>query len=207
MQASNLKRTTGEEERAEAHGQLLGGVKRASHMVSQLLALARLDPERQGEPETVALDELAGEVVEDLEEIAARKGVVLTLSAEPVGIVADPDALRVLVSNLVDNAVRYTPSVGSVSVAVRRQERSAVLEVCDTGPGIPPYDRERVFERFYRMPGSANGGSGLGLSIVKSALARLEGTITFADGAGGKGLKATVSFPLPPRGNDDRKRS
>ena len=205
LQAHNLKRTTLEEERSEAQSQLMAGVNRASHMVSQLLALARLELEwGQAAPETIALDELVAEVVEDQKGLAAEKGVVLALAAEPVIIVGGPDAVRVLVSNLVDNAVRYTPPAGAVTVAVRRQERCAVLEVCDTGPGILPCDRERVFERFHRLPGSANGGSGLGLSIVQSALDRLAGTITLADGTGGKGLRVTVSFPPSPQGNNER---
>ena len=90
------------------------------------------------------------------------------LEAEPAAVQGDRDALRVLVRNLVDNAVRYTPEGGRVRVSTHQQAAGATLEVVDTGPGIPPSDRERAFDRFYRRANAPEGGSGLGLAIVKA---------------------------------------
>ncbi|MDR3580604.1 MAG: ATP-binding protein [Oryzomonas sp.] len=202
LQAHILKRSSDEEEKKVAHEQLKAGIERASHMVSQLLALARLEPEMHtARPETLSLDEQAQEIVDSYEKIANKKGVRLYLvENEQLSITGEAEALRELMSNLVGNAINYTPPGDIVTVAVRRMHRTAVFEVCDTGPGIPPEERERVFERFYRMKGAANGGSGLGLSIVKSALDRLGGTITLGEGYEGKGLKATVEFSMRPPG-------
>jgi signal transduction histidine kinase len=102
--------------------------------------------------------------------------------------------LETLVHNLVDNALRYTPPAGRVSVEVRSEDGSALLEVRDSGPGIPPEERARVFDRFYRMPGSAVGGSGLGLSIVKQIADAHRAEISLSDADEGKGLRVTVRF-------------
>jgi signal transduction histidine kinase len=202
LQAHILNRSSDEEEKKVAHEQLKGGIERATRMVSQLLALARLDPEMyMAQSEMLSLDKQAQEIFDAYEKIANKKGVRLYLvENEHLSITGEAEALRELMSNLVGNAINYTPSGDIVTVAVRRTYRTAVFEVCDTGPGIPPEERERVFERFYRMKGAVNGGSGLGLSIVKSALDRLGGTITLGEGYEGKGLKATVEFSMHPPG-------
>jgi len=111
-------------------------------------------------------------------------------------IQGDPDALRTLARNLVDNAVRYTPPGGSVGVRGRATSAGALLEVVDTGPGISPADRERVFDRFYRQPGTQASGTGLGLAIVKAIAGRHRAEVTLSEAAGG-GLRALVSFPQP----------
>ncbi|MBJ6725790.1 sensor histidine kinase [Geomesophilobacter sediminis] len=196
LQAQFLERNTDEKERAEAHRQLKGGVRRASHMVGQLLALARLEPEMGGSAdEHLSLDDEAGEVVFDLKPLAEANGVNLALDTDTAWMIGDPEALRALIYNLVDNAIRYTPAGGTVAVTVRPSGVNALLQVTDTGPGIPPAERERVFERFYRLPGTSAGGSGLGLAIVKSALDKLNGTIALSAGEHGNGLKVTVSLP------------
>jgi len=112
----------------------------------------------------------------------------------------DADDLRTLLRNLVDNAVRYTGAGGRVDVSVEEEEeeaggaRAARLTVSDDGPGIPPEERERVFDRFHRRAVPAPPGSGLGLSIVKSIADAHGATLTLASGASGKGLSVTVSF-------------
>jgi len=106
-------------------------------------------------------------------------------------------ALRAMVENLIDNAIRYTPS-GSVSVRTYVEGTQGVLEVEDTGPGIPAAERERVFDRFYRGADAAAGGSGLGLSIVRRIAERHGGQVELAGGAGGQGLLARVRLPLSP---------
>ena len=96
--------------------------------------------------------------------------------------------------NLVDNAVRYTPPGGRVDVAAYREGDSPVLSVIDTGPGIPPDDRERVFDRFYRRAGSGAAGSGLGLAIVRNIAERHGAQLMLDEGPGGKGLAVRVIF-------------
>jgi two-component system sensor histidine kinase TctE len=102
--------------------------------------------------------------------------------------------LREAIVNLVDNALRYTPSGGSVTVSVRQVDGSAELIVEDTGPGIPPEEREMVLERFYRLPGTAGDGSGIGLSIVREVVDGAGGSLRLSSGAAG-GLKVEMRLP------------
>src|SRR4029077_9403792 len=153
------------------------------------------------------MDQMAREVVAELVPVADAKHMDLGISdSQPAAVLGDPDALRTLLRNLVDNAVRYTPPGGQVDVAVQQNAGSAVLKVVDTGPGIPPEDRTRVFDRFYRRPGTSPPGSGLGLAIVKSIAEAYAATVTLGSGPTGAGLAVTVTFPaarpdpgLPPR--------
>ncbi len=102
--------------------------------------------------------------------------------------------LREAIVNLVDNALRYTPSGGSVTVTVRRAHSSAELVVEDTGPGIPPEERSMVLERFYRLPGTAGDGSGIGLSIVREVVDGAGGSLALGASATG-GLKVEIHLP------------
>jgi signal transduction histidine kinase len=181
-----------------ARERLAAGVQRATHLVNQLLTLARNDPEASSrELVPVRLGETARQAVGDMAPLANAREVDLGLaSADDVTLAGDPDALRVLMRNLVDNAVRYTPRGGRVDVSVARRGGEAVLEVADTGPGIPPAERERVFARFYRAQGSDEGGSGLGLAIVKTIAERHSGRVEFGSATDG-GLVVRVVFPLP----------
>jgi len=106
----------------------------------------------------------------------------------------DPEALRILLGNLVDNALRYTPPAGRVDVAVCHRNGEVLLEVRDTGRGIPVAERERVFDRFYRRPGSGATGSGLGLAIVKGIAERHGARVLLEEGEGGEGLTVRVGF-------------
>jgi two-component system, OmpR family, sensor kinase len=145
----------------------------------------------------VALDQAAAEGVADTHALALERQIDLALEAEPVTVVGDREALRTLVRNLVDNAVRYTPPGGHVRVRSRGGSRGAVLEVTDSGPGIPAPDRERIFDRFYRRAGTASEGSGLGLAIVK-AIADRHGADVRIDGPSSGGLEVAITFPRPP---------
>ena len=106
--------------------------------------------------------------------------------------------LLTVARNLVDNAIRYTPVGGKVDLSVSTDQHCAVLTVSDSGPGIAPEERERIFDPFYRTPGSGPVGSGLGLAIVKAVVQRLEGHVTldFADSQNNRGLRVRVYFPL-----------
>ncbi|MFO0583287.1 MAG: ATP-binding protein [Anaeromyxobacter sp.] len=185
--------------RAAALAALGAGLDRAARLVQQLLALARAEPASPARPAApVALGELAARVVADLAALAAARGIDLGAGAVDEGVVVagDPAALQVLTANLVDNAIRYTPAGGRVDVSVLREGGQPVLEVADTGPGIPPPERARVFDRFYRVAGNAEPGTGLGLSIVKAVAARHGAEVALADREGG-GLRVRVAFPLP----------
>jgi two-component system OmpR family sensor kinase len=139
---------------------------------------------------------VAATVAADSEPLAEAKQVELRLDeVAPAAIRGQPAALHALVRNLVDNAVRYTPAGGRVTISVQRRNGEALLQVSDTGPGIPPEERARVFDRFYRVPGAAADGSGLGLSIVREIAQSHGAEVSIADGPEGRGLRATVRFP------------
>lgn len=197
LQAQLAARAASDGERHDALGSLGRGVERANHLVQQLLTLAREEGQPPGAPTSrVQLDEIAREVVALQAPLAHDRGIDLGLArAEAACVAGQAPALRTLLANLVDNALHYTPGPGSVDVAVWSEGSSAVLEVCDTGPGIPASERARVFDRFYRRAGSAPGGSGLGLAIVKRIVEHHGGAIELEDSAP-CGLRVTVRLPL-----------
>jgi two-component system OmpR family sensor kinase len=186
-------------ERAAALADLRAGLERATRLVQQLLTLAREEPGAApalaGEP--VALAELVAEAVADHALVAETKGVDLGATEVAVEAVVNGDraALRTLLANLVENAIRYTPAGGRVDVKAGVAEGRPYLEVVDDGPGIPAADRARVFDRFHRGASGSEPGSGLGLSIVKAIAGRHSATVSLRDTPGG-GL--TVRVELPP---------
>jgi two-component system, OmpR family, sensor kinase len=149
--------------------------ERMSLLVEDLLLLARLDEGRPLERERVQLDELVGEAVETARLVDPERP--LELDVEPVVVLGDRDRLRQIVDNLLANVRSYTPPLSAARVTVAREDGRAVIEVADSGPGLTPDERDRIFERFYRADTSrarASGGVGLGLSIV-AAVARAHG--------------------------------
>ena len=196
LQLQLLDRAPDEAARSEARAHLGAAVERATHLIEQLLALARAEP-RQGLAETrpVALETVAAEAIAETHAFAQTRRIEVELHAEPnVQVLGDAAALRAMVRNLVDNAARYTPEGGHVEVHTRATSAGATLEVLDTGPGIPLADRARAFDRFYRRAAAPEGGSGLGLAIVKAIVERHGATIALGDAPGG-GLRVTVEFP------------
>ena len=200
LQFQLLERAQSAEDRQRAIDQLKDGIDRAIRLVQQLLTLARLEPEAiAAAPARVDLAALVARVVEDFHAHARAKDLRLSLlRADPAVVVGDEDQLRTLLNNLVDNAIRYTPEAGAVSVDLHTHAGEAVLEVADTGPGIPVEDRQRVFDRFYRVEGSGAPGSGLGLSIVQRVATAHSAQVELDDGPG-RGLLVRVRFPLPER--------
>jgi two-component system OmpR family sensor kinase/two-component system sensor histidine kinase QseC len=192
-----LDRAPDEAARREARANLGAAVERAIHLVEQLLTLARSEPrDATGELAPIALDQAAAEGIADAHALALARHIDLGLDPEPATVQGERDALRTLVRNLVDNAVRYTPIGGRVRVRTLGGAGGALLEVTDSGPGIPPADRERAFDRFYRRANAPEGGSGLGLAIVK-AIADRHGARVHLDDAPGGGLQVSVNFPRP----------
>ncbi|HSD59880.1 MAG TPA: ATP-binding protein [Burkholderiales bacterium] len=195
LQLQNLERA-GESERAAALDELKAGLQRAGRLVEQLLAMARLDPEAPLHRENVDLGALAKAVVAELSPLAEARDIDLGVAdCASACVEGDPNSLRLMLRNLVDNAVRYTPRGGRVDVAVRPYGSNALLEVNDTGPGIAPEDRDRVFDRFYRGADANAQGSGLGLAIVKRVAERHRGTVALSEGSGGVGLRVSVRLP------------
>ena len=197
LQLQLLDRAPDETERLEARARLGAAVERAIHLVEQLLALARSEPQDAAmDFEKVDLAAAAAEGIKDTHDLALARKIDLGLDAAPgLYILGNREALRALVRNLVDNAVRYTPLGGTVQVRCRSAAQRALLEVIDTGPGIPAGDKERVFDRFYRRAAAQGDGTGLGLAIVKAIAERHGARIDLGDAPGG-GLHVAVSFPL-----------
>lgn len=199
LQTQSLERAADPEARKVAVGRLTAGIDRATRLVEQLLVLARQEASAANGVATrpVDLAELARRTVGDLVGLAQAKDVDLGLQhADPVSIDGQPDALHILLRNLVENAVKYTPSGGTVDIAVRAEKDRVDVVVEDSGPGIPPEERERVFDRFYRVAGSDAAGSGLGLAIIKAIAERHGAALKLDRSERLGGLAATVSFPL-----------
>jgi two-component system sensor histidine kinase TctE len=170
-QAELALRETDPQELKRTLRYIASSTERATHLINQLLALARAEYQASDPSgfEVVDLVALAREVVRNSVAEAIARGIDLGFEADAVAVrtVAAPMLVRELLKNLLDNALRYTPKGGAVTVRVARRESSAFLEVEDTGPGIPEGERQRVFDRFYRILGTNVDGSGLGLAIVR----------------------------------------
>jgi signal transduction histidine kinase len=197
LQAQIARRAESDEERDAALAQLSSGVDRAAHLVDQLLGMARLEPAaRQAVFAPLALDALAKKVVADFSTLADTRNIDLGVGeCQALTLVGQTESLRMMLGNLVDNAVRYTPDGGRVDVELREHEGMALLSVSDTGPGIPEAERERVFERFQRLADPEIPGSGLGLSIVKQVVALHGGKVNLSDAPEG-GLRVEILLPL-----------
>lgn len=198
LQVQLLEAARTDAERAAGISGLKERAARAERLVQQLLALARLEPETaQRAARPVALDVLVRGLVEEFAPLASQNGVALEMGPlEPAWIAGHGEALGLLVSNLLDNAIRYGGSGTRVHLAVREKGGTAILEVCDEGPGIPPEERDRIFDRFYRGREAAAGGSGLGLSIVRQVAALHSGSVELVARPGGKGSCARFIAPV-----------
>jgi two-component system OmpR family sensor kinase len=196
LQAQLAERARGDAERQTAQQAVTQGLQRATRVVEQLLTLARQEPEAAARTTTrVDLRELVNAVIADHLPLAQAKSVDLGVAlGESATVDGESEALRVLIANLVDNAIRYTPAGGRVDVSTSTQGSMAILEVTDSGPGIPAQDRARVFDRFYRRA-SDESGSGLGLAIVKRVVERHGGTVTLGAAAEDRGLLVHVALP------------
>jgi two-component system OmpR family sensor kinase len=195
LQAQLVERARSDEERRAALGDLKDGLRRATHGVRQLLTLARQEPGAAEAPFVpVRLAPLARESVAGHATLAAARRIDLGIShaEEEVAVAGDAGALKILLDNLIANALRHIPEGGRVDVACGVRNDAPYLEVADDGPGIPPDERERVFDRFYRRGGDS--GAGLGLAIVRMIAQRHGATARLLDPEGG-GLLAQVVFP------------
>jgi signal transduction histidine kinase len=188
-------------EREEALARLIEGVDRAAHLVSQLLVLARLEPDAADTAQHAAsLCEVLRRVIEDKQAAARARELELTClvpEGDPCVVSVLPSALEILVVNLVDNAIKYSHPGGQVRAAAHCAEGRAVLRVADSGPGVPVAERDRVMERFYRRPGQSEAGAGLGLSIVRRICEVYGAELALLEGEDVTGLLVEVRFLTP----------
>jgi len=178
-----------------------GRLNRLIHLVHQLLTLAREDAPRGARFETVSLRRLCERAVGDFSLLAEAKQIDLGLetihSSSDTGdtykVSAEPQGIEVLLNNLIDNAIRYTPHGGKVDVILKRSDDAVSLSVSDSGPGIADHERERVFDRFYRSAGTKEHGSGLGLAIALKIAQRHHAVLSMENNEGRSGLCITLS--------------
>lgn len=189
------QRQTDAENREPLEG-LLKSNARAGHLVAQLLALTRSDtaPAQRGSA-AVDIEALVQESLAALAPVAHARGIQLDLESPGRSTVqGDAEALRTLIDNLVVNAIKYAPPDSSVRVRMHRELGALQVLVTDEGPGVAPELRERVFDRFYRVPGQTQSGSGLGLAIAKTVADRHGAKLELTDGPNCKGLAVALRF-------------
>ena len=197
LQVQLAERAASEDDRARAFERLRQGIRRATRLVQQLLTMARLDPDAAAAaPALVDIGALAASTLEDARPLAAERTIRLGCSgtSSNTEVSGSEDALRILFNNLLDNAIRYTPEGGSVSLSVTRDGGQVQVLCDDSGPGIAAEERERVFDRFYRGQGAAGAGTGLGLAIVSQVVEMHRGTVALETADAG-GLRVRVRLP------------
>ena len=182
--------------RTEQVNKLRGATRRTSQLANQLLALSRADARTmQTQPmQRVDLKDLCEAMLEAHLDAATAKRIDLGLDAHPAQVMGHEWLLRELLGNLVDNAVRYTPRDGTVTIRCGRRGGTAFVEVEDDGPGVAAAERARVLERFYRVKGTQGEGNGLGLAIAEEIAQAHHGHLELHAGHGGRGLKVSLTF-------------
>ncbi|MGF6265889.1 two-component system OmpR family sensor kinase [Paraburkholderia atlantica] len=198
LRVDNLVNAPDEAARSERLRELREAIARASTMIRQLLSLARADAQLDLTAiETVDLSQLVQKLVADFLPVADARSIDLGVGKfESAQVEAREGELRMAVRNLLENALRYTPAGGTVDIDLFRSADDLVVRVTDNGPGIPEASLDRVFDRFFRLRAEDSEGSGLGLSIVKSVVAKYRGSISLANRSDGhSGLIATIVLP------------
>ncbi len=188
LQAQNMEKAETLETMRQRAAPLRAGIDRARRLTEQLLSLAGSQAGSPA-PEAVDVSKMARELLAEYLPVAEARSIDIGLQdTGNVVLAADPQMLRLVLKNALDNALRYTPPHGEITLSIHTEEELAVIEVIDSGPGIPAGERDRVFDPFYRIEGAGGEGSGLGLAIVRDAVARLGGTVSLHDKPGGPGL-------------------
>jgi len=197
-QAQVAQAASKDAERQQALASVVEGCDRAARLVEQLLTLARLEPENFKIEQACDLRAITRDVIAELVPKAVSKKIELQLIAEQqASVKGDAALLGILVRNLADNAVRYSPNDSNVQIRIQSSAEVIELAVCDQGPGIPEEEQARIWDRFYRILGSGETGSGLGLSIVKQIADLHHAEIETSKGENGKGLCVVVKFKSP----------
>jgi two-component system, OmpR family, sensor histidine kinase TctE len=188
--------------RSESLAAIRSSVQQAVRLVNQLLMLSAAEAHGPADLRgpTQPLDEIVRQVLEDMAGRAQAKGIDLGLESDPaeLAVAADVVSLREIVMNLVDNAIRYAHEGGVVTTRIAADAEHVIVTVEDDGPGIPLEERQRVFERFYRIDDRLSDGCGLGLAIVKEFTARLGGRVSLRTPESGRGIAVDVELPRQP---------
>lgn len=174
---------------------IVTGTRRITHLAHQLLTLSRLEPKQTPAPKRVDLAQLTRDAAERWIPLALERAIDLGFELNPATVNGDPIWLEELANNLIDNAIRYTPSGGMVTVRCGRTANQTSWEVEDSGPGIPSEEHERIFERFYRLDTTGVDGCGLGLAIVREIAHNHNAAITIEKGNSLGGALIRVTFP------------
>ena len=198
IHAELLRTARSETERNASIAQVLQGIDRTTHLVDQIMALARLDPEHFSQQlRPINLADLVIDEVAMLTPLALSKNIEISVhESEPVTLLAEDTSLRLLLRNLLNNALNYTQQGGEVEVFAGILNTRPCLVIQDNGPGIPPQERERVMERFYRIENHPTPGCGIGLSIVMRVVELLGASLHMenTDEDTKSGLKVTICF-------------
>ncbi len=201
LQVEQLRRSVTDRERDVAVLRLGTGIDRATRLVEQLLVLAR---QQTGDDEAlppvpVDLKQVTLLVLHDAAYLAHSRQLQLDVQLDACSVSGQTEALRIVISNLLDNAIKYTPAGGSIHLTLRAQAQAVVLTMEDSGPGIPELDRRRVLDRFYRVPGAEGSGSGLGLALVKTIVDAHCATLSIETSEILGGLRVSVRFRAQQR--------
>ena len=188
-------RDRNEESRQKGLLSLSQSVIRATQMIAQLLSLARLGSANIPQ-ERIALAPIAREVAAALSPLALKKQITFSFDGDDSAYIhGNAEVLEMAIRNLIDNAIKYTPEQGSITITVHKAAEGNQCIVADTGAGIPADHLALVTERFYRLPGNREIGSGLGLSIVNRAAEIMQGSFILQNNAAASGLAAILQFP------------
>ncbi len=195
-QAQVAVKTKDESIKSQAINNLIIGVNRCSHVIQQLLTLNRMEPEASlKEKHALDLKIAMSEIISEIATIAVKKHIAIEFEYDnklKYEILGNLISIQIMARNIIDNAVKYTQPHGSVIIKLENNDKNIKFIVSDNGPGIPSKLKNRIFERFYRVIGSKESGSGLGLSIVKQIVEIHDAKITLA--ANNPGLRMTVTF-------------
>ena len=195
-QAQVALRSDQSEEKYQALNQIINGVDRMTHLVQQLLSLARIG---QGKIEisfeSIPLYQFTAEIIAELTNKATQKNIDLSLQGnESINIESQKTTLEILLRNIIDNAINYSPENSSVMITVNIDQNKPYILVTDSGPGIPVEFHDKVFERFYRNSNHKQPGCGLGLAIAKQCADLLDATLTLKTPESGCGLGVRINF-------------
>lgn len=200
IQAELLDRTQSPVERKEAMKKLSEGIERGINMATQLLSASRAAIVKPTfDFQVIRLDHIVKSCVTSFVPVASLKEVKITFDpCDKCNISADEEGIRILVNNLLDNAVRHTKPGGTVNISLCIQDRKPVLKIADAGPGIIETEKNKIFQRFYRVPGTSSSGAGLGLSIVKDIASNHQAVVTVGNGPNNIGTTFCVVFRPQP---------
>lgn len=198
LQLQALQRAGDADGRKIAEQRLASGIDRATRLVEQMLSMARHESASEPTPATpVDLADVLRQALSETLAQANAKAIAIDMEgASEASVQGHRDALTLLARNLLDNAIKHSPEGGRIRLHLQSEADQASFTIDDEGPGIPPAERERVFDRFYRAEGNTQHGSGLGLSIARAIADRHGADIILEDAPGGHGLRARVRFPI-----------